>query len=270
METIKRVGVFDSGLGGLTVLNRCMDLLPEEAFLYYADTDNVPYGNKTREQIIEYVDNAVDYMLDNSCKAIVIACNSATSAGVDYLRDKYKDEIIVSIEPAVKPAVLEYTKGGKVLVLATKVTIEGKKLTDLIELYDKENVVVKRAMPELAMLAENGVFDTDVIVPHLKGELDGLDLKEFDVVVLGCTHFPFFYDSFKILMPWAEVIDGSEGVARQVGRELERLGRRSRELSVAERNRVVYVDSGRDIDSIKRARYIRSLNERLDMLFKQR
>ena len=220
MASCNRIGVFDSGLGGLTVLNRCMDILPDEAFLYYADTDNVPYGDKTREQIIEYVDNAVDYMLENSCKAVVIACNSATSAGVDYLREKYKGEIIVSIEPAVKPAILEHARGGKVLVLATKVTIEGKKLTDLIELYDKENIVVKRAMPELAMLAENGVFDTDVIVPHLKGELEGLDLDKFDVVVLGCTHFPFFYDSFKILMPHADVIDGSEGVARQLGREL--------------------------------------------------
>lgn len=267
VEQVERIGIFDSGLGGLTVLNRCMELMPEEAFLYYADTDNVPYGDKTREQIIEYVDNAVDYMLDNSCKAIVIACNSATSAGVDYLRDKYKNEIIVSIEPAVKPAVLEYARGGKVLVLATRVTIEGRKLDDLIKTYDKDNIVVKQAMPELAMLAENGTFDTDVIVPHLKGELDGLDLKEFDVVVLGCTHFPFFYDSFKILMPWADVIDGSEGVARQVGRELERMKIRSQRLQVSEHNRVVYVDSGRDIDSIKRAKYIRSLNERLERLF---
>lgn len=263
MASCNRIGVFDSGLGGLTVLNRCMDILPDEAFLYYADTDNVPYGDKTREQIIEYVDNAVDYMLENSCKAVVIACNSATSAGVDYLREKYKGEIIVSIEPAVKPAILEHARGGKVLVLATKVTIEGKKLTDLIELYDKENIVVKRAMPELAMLAENGVFDTDVIVPHLKGELEGLDLDEFDVVVLGCTHFPFFYDSFKILMPHADVIDGSEGVARQLGRELDRLGRRSPAPCFSENNRIRYVDSGREIDSIKRAKYIRSLNERL-------
>ena len=266
MASCKRIGVFDSGLGGLTVLNRCMDLLPDEAFLYYADTDNVPYGDKTRDQIIEYVDSAVDYMLDNSCKAVVIACNSATSAGVDYLREKHKGEIIVSIEPAVKPAILEHAHGGKVLVLATKVTIEGKKLTDLIELYDKDNIVVKRAMPELAMLAENGTFDTDLIVPHLKGELEGLNLKDFDVVVLGCTHFPFFYDSFKILMPWADVIDGSEGVARQLGRELDRLARRSEERCFSENNRVVYVDSGRDIESIKRARYIRSLNERLERL----
>ncbi len=266
MASCNRIGVFDSGLGGLTVLNRCMDILPDEAFLYYADTDNVPYGDKTREQIIEYVDNAVDYMLENSCKAVVIACNSATSAGVDYLRDKYKGEIIVSIEPAVKPAILDYARGGKVLVLATKVTIEGKKLTDLIELYDKDNIVVKRAMPELAMLAENGVFDTDVIVPHLKGELEGVDLDEFDVVVLGCTHFPFFYDSFKILMPWADVIDGSEGVARQLGRELDRLGKRADERCFSENNRVVYVDSGRNIDSLKRAKYIRSLNERLERL----
>ena len=113
------------------------------------------------------------------------------------------------------------------------------------------------------MLAENGVFDTDVIVPHLKGELEGLDLDEFDVVVLGCTHFPFFYDSFKILMPHADVIDGSEGVARQLGRELDRLGRRSPAPCFSENNRIRYVDSGREIDSIKRAKYIRSLNERL-------
>lgn len=266
MEALERIGVFDSGLGGLTVLNRCMEILPDEAFLYYADTDNVPYGDKTREEIIGYVDGAVDYMLSNSCKAIVIACNSATSAGVDYLREKYKGEIIVSIEPAVKPAVLEHAHGGKVLVLATKVTIEGKKLTDLIDLYDKNRIVVKRAMPELAMLAERGVFDTDVIVPHLKGELEGLELKDFDVVVLGCTHFPFFYDSFKVLMPWADVIDGSKGVARQLGRELERLGKKAAERKFSQNNRVVYVDSGRELDSIKRARYIRSLNERLEKL----
>ena len=157
-------------------------------------------------------------------------------------------------------------KARKVLVLATKVTIEGRKLTDLIDLYDKDNIVVKRAMPELAMLAERGVFDTDVIVPHLKGELEGLELKDFDVVVLGCTHFPFFYDSFKILMPWADVIDGSEGVARQLGRELERLDKKAAERYFSRNNRVVYVDSGRELDSIKRAKYIRSLNDRLELL----
>ena len=156
MEALERIGVFDSGLGGLTVLNRCMDILPDEAFLYYADTDNVPYGDKTREEIIEYVDSAVDYMKAHSCKAFVIACNSATSAGVDYLREKYKGEIIVSIEPAVKPAILEHAHGGKVLVLATEATLRLDKFQDLKAIYCPDAICVPS--PDLVRFVERGVF----------------------------------------------------------------------------------------------------------------
>ena len=126
-ETGMRVGVFDSGLGGLSVLVKALDILPDEKFLYYADTDHVPYGDKTKEQIIKYVDEAASYMIDAGCKALVIACNTATSVGVDFLRDKYDFIPIIGIEPAVKPAVLNYSGGKRVLVVATPVTINGKK-----------------------------------------------------------------------------------------------------------------------------------------------
>ena len=262
-----RVGVFDSGLGGLTVLNRALDILPEEKFLYYADVDHVPYGEKTREQIVEYVDGAVAYMVDNGCKAVVIACNTATSAGVDFLREKYDFLPIIGIEPAVKPAVLHFSEGKRVLVIATPVTVKGEKLKKLIETYDKDNIVDTVALSQLVSFAEKGIFDTDIIVPYLHEELSGFDPKDYGVLVLGCTHFNFFKDSFRIVMPEVKIIDGSTGSAAYLKTRMEEEGLLAVKEDSCDEEKVIYVESGRivkdkaELDKIDRlCRRWRELN----------
>ncbi len=240
-----RVGVFDSGLGGLTVLNKALELLPEEKFLYYADVDHVPYGEKTREQVVEYVDGAVDYMINNGCKAIVIACNTATSAGVQYLREKYDFIPIIGIEPAVKPAVLYLSKGKRVLVVATPITVKGEKLKKLIETYDENNIVDTIALSELVNFAEKGIFDKDIIVPYLHEELKEYNPDDYGVLVLGCTHFPFFKDSFGIVMPGVSIIDGSTGSASYLKVRMEEEGLLATDEDAQEGERVIFVESGR-------------------------
>ena len=242
-----RVGVFDSGLGGLTVLNKALDILPHEHFLYFADVDHVPYGEKTREQIVEFVDGAVDYMVNEGCKAIVIACNTATSAGVDFLREKYDFLPIIGIEPAVKPAVLHFSGGKRVLVVATPITVKGEKLKRLIETYDKDHIVDTVALSELVNYAEKGIFDTDIIVPYLHDALKNFNPDDYGVLVLGCTHFNFFKDSFKIVMPGVQIIDGSTGSASYLKTRMEEEGLLATKEDRTEEEKVIYVESGRPV-----------------------
>ncbi|MBS4899520.1 MAG: glutamate racemase [Clostridiales bacterium] len=264
-ETGMRVGVFDSGLGGLSVLVKALDILPDEKFLYYADTDHVPYGDKTKEQIIKYVDEAASYMIDAGCKALVIACNTATSVGVDFLRDKYDFIPIIGIEPAVKPAVLNYSGGKRVLVVATPVTINGKKLDKLIKEFDPEGIIDKLALPGLVNFAENGIFDPKYVIPYLQEEFKDLDLGNYGVLVLGCTHFPFFKDSFKSLMPGAKIIDGAKGSSNYLKTRMGEEGLLAHvKCECDEENpRVVFVESGRRVSDKAEIDRLEGLLQRL-------
>ena len=130
-----KIGIFDSGIGGLSVLHQAMIIMPEADYIFYADVDNVPYGEKTKEEVRKLVDHAVGFLVDKGCQAIVLACNTATSAAISYLREKYKLPII-GIEPAVKPAVEHIHESGKrVMVVSTPVTAKGEKLKKLVDKY---------------------------------------------------------------------------------------------------------------------------------------
>ena len=258
-----RVGVFDSGLGGLSVLVRALDILPDEKFLYYADTDNVPYGDKTKEQIIEYVDRAVSYMIDEGCKALVIACNTATSVGVDFLRDKYDFIPIIGIEPAVKPAVLNYSEGKRVLVLATPVTINGEKLDRLIKEFDQDGIIDRLALPGLVNLAENNIFNKSDVIPYLKEEFKNINMEDYGVVVLGCTHFPFFKDSFKELMPKAKIIDGAKGSSNYLKTRMGEEGLLASPGEDKESPRIIFVESGRRVSDSVEIKKLEGLLQRL-------
>ena len=155
------IGVFDSGIGGLSVLNQIIKLLPNEKYIYYADTDNVPYGLKTKEQILEYVENAIDFLNSKKVKAIVVACNTATSVAIKDVRHDYNIPII-GIEPAIKPAI-ENRKNKKVLLMATPVTVKGEKIKDLIQKLEANDIVELIAMPKLVEFAERGEFNTERI-----------------------------------------------------------------------------------------------------------
>ena len=213
-----KLGIFDSGIGGLSLLHQAMITLPEVDYVFYADVDNVPYGEKTTEQIREYVDRAVDFLVSKGCKAIVLACNTATSAAITFLRNKYQIPII-GIEPAVKPA-CAHNRGKRIMVVATPVTAKG-----------------------------------------------GHNFNDYSELVLGCTHFNYFKDSFAKLFPDdIEIIDGNIGVSNYLKNILIKNG-------VLDNNNdklcgtVEYYYSGRAVDD-KELEHIKMLHRRLEVMRK--
>ncbi len=219
------IGFFDSGIGGLSVLKEALQLLPSENYLYYADTRHVPYGPKSREEVRGYVFEAVDFLVQQGIKALVIACNTATIVTVSDLRKKYGFPII-GMEPAVKPAVEKNKKNHKrVLVLATELALKGEKYRSLVAKVEGRHIVDSLPLPELVEFAESYVFDESIVVPCLKEKLSGFDLEQYGTVVLGCTHFPLFKAHFnKILPPHIDLIDGSLGTVRHLKNLLEEKG----------------------------------------------
>lgn len=219
---IVKIAFFDSGIGGLTVLHQAMRLLPEEDYIFYADTAHVPYGEKSKETVRNYVFEAADFLAHQNLKALVIACNTATSIAADELRDRYTFPIL-GIEPAVKPAVQESEKKRKkVLVLATRLTLREEKYHNLVQRIDRHEIVDSLALPGLVTFAERFIFDDERVYAYLKTMLDPLPLNDYGTVVLGCTHFPFFKDQLKKFFPAdTDIIDGGEGTARNLKRILE-------------------------------------------------
>lgn len=211
------IGFFDSGIGGLTVLHQALKLLPQEDYLFYADTDHVPYGEKTKEEVRAYILQAVEFIARQNIKALVIACNTATSIVIEELRSLY-DFPVLGIEPAVKPAV-EQSEGQqqRVLVLATRLTLQEKKYHDLVHRIDPGERVDSLPLPGLVQYAEQFEFSEEKIIPYLAKELAHLDLARYSTVVLGCTHFPYFEDSLRKVFPQGvKFISGSRGTARHL------------------------------------------------------
>ena len=211
-----KIGIFDSGMGGLSVLHRALRMLPEADFLYYADEEHVPYGEKTREQVRGYIDEIIAFMIKKQVDAIVIACNTATSVATKEYRSQFPLPI-VGMEPAVKKAVEEYAdRPGRILVAATPITIQGDKLHHLVDRVDKRDMVDLVALPKLVRFAEQEIFDQDQIVPYLKEALKDYPLEEYKAFVLGCTHFPLVKSAIgKVVGESVRIYDGGEGTARQ-------------------------------------------------------
>lgn len=218
------IAVFDSGIGGMTVLQQIRKLMPNEDFLYYADTAHIPYGEKPKNELKTYIFEAVDFLVAHDIKALVVACNTATSAAIEDLRKNYSIPII-GIEPAVKPAVIESEpEKKKVLVMATRLTLKEEKYHHLVEQIDKYDIVDPLPMPKLVEFAEAFDFNPDDIVPYLQKQLQPFDLNQYGTVVLGCTHFPIFKDIIEQQFPKeTHVIDGSLGTALNLKRTLEAL-----------------------------------------------
>jgi glutamate racemase len=201
----------------MTVLHEALRFLPNEDYIYYADSLHVPYGEKPKEEVRQYIFDAVDFIADQGVKALVIACNTATSIAAESLRKKY-DFPILGIEPAVKPAV-QKCEGTpkKVLVLATHLTLKEEKFHNLVKTVDHHDIVESLSLPGLVRFAENFDFSEDRVLPYLRDQLSHLDLKQYGTVVLGCTHFPYFDNILrKMFIEDVEIISGSIGTAKNL------------------------------------------------------
>lgn len=207
-----KIGFFDSGIGGLTVLGQALKILPFADYIYYADIEHVPYGEKTRNEVKQYVTKAMEYMAKQKVDAVVIACNTATSVAVSDMRRNFPFPII-GMEPAVKPAV-DYCKekNKKVLVLATSLTLREEKLHQLIHKLDAADKVDTMALGGLVEFAEQFEFDTPEVYEYLRKQFESLEVTDYDAIVLGCTHFPLFKKALKQFLAEETVIfDGAVG-----------------------------------------------------------
>lgn len=223
MEKIeKAIGVFDSGLGGISVLKELRKHMPNEKYLYFGDSAFAPYGEKDKEVITKRCIYICDEFVKKGVKAIVIACNTATSACVQVLRERYTDIPIIGMEPALKPAV-DGKKNRHVIVMATKFTLKEKKFEDLMLKYNTDNTIYKLPCPKLVEIVEHdNLLNDQLVETTLKDYLHTYDLSTIDSIVLGCTHFVFFKEKLqKIVGNHIQLIDGNEGTTRHVEELLE-------------------------------------------------
>lgn len=216
-----KIGLFDSGIGGLTVLANLIKLMPDEEYIYYADSDNCPYGIKTKEEIYALSKKAVVFLKDRGCDVVCIACNTATSVAAAGLRSEF-DFPIIGVEPAVKPAIDHMaTDGGngRILVIATPMTVNQKKLHDLIDRLDEEHLVDMKALGKLPEFAEHGDFESPALFKYFDRELGDEKYRKYTKVVLGCTHFIHYTEALKkYFSDDVEFLDGAEGTARNIMR----------------------------------------------------
>ena len=217
------IGVFDSGVGGISVLRHLVALMPSERFLYYGDSANAPYGTKTTEQVRQLTLSVAQQLLDRGCKALVVACNTATAAAIEDLRAKYPDTVVIGIEPALKVAA-DHFPGGRIGVMATPVTLREEKFDHLLHRFTEHCQVVKLPAPGLVELVEQGKGDSLEAEALLRPLLEPY-AGRLDAVVLGCTHYPFAANTIqKILGEKTQLLDGGEGTARETKRRLEQAG----------------------------------------------
>ncbi len=209
------IGVLDSGIGGLTVLKELSVLLPNESFIYFADSKNAPYGPKNQEDVIVLTDKIVQFFISKNCKLIVIACNTATAAAVNVLRQRYQIPI-VGLEPAIKPACLG-SKTGNVGVLATEGTFRGNHFKTTSQKYSEYINLHLQVAKGLVQLAEDGKFEGEDVHNLISKYVDPLKEKNIDYLVLGCTHYPLFIRELqKIAGKNIKIIDSAEAIARRV------------------------------------------------------
>jgi glutamate racemase len=216
----KPIGIFDSGVGGISVLKHIHSLLPHEDLIYLADSKYAPYGNKTAEEITQRCLILCDDLLQKNVKAIVIACNTATAAAIDELRETF-DIPIIGMEPAVKPAA-EASRNGVIGVLATVGTLKSAQFAALLESYGRNVKVVTQACVGLVECIERGELNTPETKALIRQYTTPLLAEGADTIVLGCTHYPFVKDAIReIVGEEISLIDTGAAVAKQLKRQLE-------------------------------------------------
>lgn len=227
MKTTEKrpIAVIDSGIGGVSVLRHLMRALPNEDFVYFGDTANVPYGSKTTDEIRDITVKNIEMLLrDYSVKAVVIACNTATGAAAAECREMFDSVPIIGIEPAVKPAVTQSDKENPtVLVMATPLTLSQEKFTSLAQKYNPNAAIIPLPCKGLASLIESGASE-DEINALLEKLFESVDKGSVDAIVLGCTHYPLIENNISALFDGVKIFDGGLGTALQTKRRLLELG----------------------------------------------
>lgn len=224
MEKEKPIGVFDSGIGGLTVVKRIASVLPKESIVYFGDTARVPYGSKSNETVIEYSIQNAKFLLNKNVKAIVVACNTASSVAIPKLKELFHVPIISMIEPGSKMA-LKATRSGKIGIIGTRATVGNKAYSREIHLHNPEAEVVEQACPLFVPLAEEGWHESEAARLIAHEYLEPLRQAGVDTLVLGCTHYPLLAGVIhQTIGEDVELIDSGIAAAEIVREELNRIG----------------------------------------------
>lgn len=231
-----KIGFLDSGIGGVTVLKECIRLLPDFEYIYYSDSLNNPYGDKSRDDVLNIVSNIVKYLINNGCFIIVIACNTASCICVEYLRINYPEVIFVAIEPAVK---LAYDSlEDSTLIMATKGTMDSEKFRNLYNNYHRNNFYLKSCVG-LANLIENG--NSSEAMRYLEENI-GKYKGKVNSVVLGCTHYPLIKKEISKVLGDVTFYDGSRGVAKRLEQFILKNG-----FYGGDKLNILFFDSSHDI-----------------------
>lgn len=245
------IAVFDSGMGGISVLRALRRLLPQEHFLYYGDSANAPYGSRETNEIRALSIAAYNHLAQYHPKATVIACNTATAAAAQVLRREHPDEIIVGIEPALLPAVRQFPRGN-IVVMATEATLRERKFAALMEKCKGECRIVPLPCPELVEFVERGEIDSAGLYDYLRKQLQSTHLETMDAIVLGCTHFPFVRAALAQVAPNTVLLDGGEGTAMHT-RELLHQARLLREKGTGD---VLLMNSCQNAETMARMHWL--------------
>lgn len=247
------IAVIDSGVGGISVLRELIKIMPCENYLYLGDSKNAPYGKRTREDVLDITRRNLDYLKKLGIKALVIACNTATAAAANALREENPDLVIVGIEPAIKPAATSLPS-PRIIVMATPLTLSQDKYLSLAHRFSDTSEIIPLPCPGLVELIEGGKLDSPEIDEYLNSLLSPYKDENIDAVVLGCTHYPHVRAAIaRQLSQKTLILDGGEGTARQTRR---RLGELSLLRDSSERGLVEIKNSTGDPRLIELSQYL--------------
>lgn len=224
MNDNRPLGLFDSGLGGLTVFEQVVRILPAEPVVYFGDTANVPYGGRTVKELVALGDRIVRFLLDRKVKAVIFACNTSSSVSIHILRQKYPVPMFGLVEPGARMAV-GVTKVKRIGILATEATVRSGSYPAAITALDPEVRVFSQAAPLLVPFVETGRVETPEAAAALQEYLEPLKAAGIDTLILGCTHYPFFAPAIsRILGPEVTLVDPAVAMVREVKEELGKRG----------------------------------------------
>ncbi|MGB3365979.1 MAG: glutamate racemase [Acidaminobacteraceae bacterium] len=245
------IGIFDSGMGGITVLVEAMKLMPTENFIYYGDSLNAPYGTRSREKVKELSLSVCEFLISKKVKAIVVACNTATSATISDIRKVYSVPVI-GMEPALKPAINAKGKGS-IAVLATEVTLREDKFNNLMNRFSDDRAIIKIACPSLVELVESGVISGQEAEKEVLNCFKDIDLENLSAVVLGCTHFVFLKKIFRtVLGDDIEIHDGNDGTIKYLYKKLDELSL----LNLDNESPIIEIYNSKDQDYLYQSRVL--------------